>query len=154
MTDDFITKAMQLADEMADAAVDLGASGEVDGSLNTARAALLAHLEGEAAEIDRILCEVSKVYNHVTGGLLSYPTYEASVVICEAEQAQSAWVDECIKEDREDYGADAASIAKILQSRLGSTRDHSGLSDCDKGIWDKCQRLIDAARASDALKGE
>lgn len=44
--DDFITKAMQLADEMADAAVDLGASGEVDGCLYTARAALLAHLEG------------------------------------------------------------------------------------------------------------
>lgn len=104
--DDFITKAMQLADEMADAAVDLGASGEVDGSLNTARAALLAHMEGGRADAERY-----------------------------------RWL--------RDYSTPA-----IFAFYLSVGKAFDGVKFARETVDEAIDAQIDAARASDALKGE
>lgn len=50
-------------------------------------------------EYDKWASEVSKVYVHVTDGRLSYPTYDAEVIIAESDDRVMKACDEAVKEE-------------------------------------------------------
>lgn len=73
-----------------------------DGSLNTIA------VKNELSDYRFMLEQVQKVYSEVTGGRLSYPTYEAETVlqIFRDEFANKAWALEYLSDDWDDITAD------------------------------------------------
>jgi hypothetical protein len=74
---------------------------ETDGKLD------LDKVARELSDYHGMLEEVPKVYDHVTGGLLSKPNYHARSVIGAADEHLNRMVDEAVKEAREEWEAGA-----------------------------------------------
>lgn len=72
----------------------------------------------EAMEAQSAMLEVSVVYDHVTGGRLSKPYYEASVVIAEADAETSRTV-----------MAETVDLREEVQEVLGEYRSAHGTID-------------------------
>jgi hypothetical protein len=73
---------------------------ETDGKLD------LDKVARELSDYHGVLKEVPKVYDHVTGGLLSKPNYHARGVISAADDHLNRMVDEAVKEAREEWEAE------------------------------------------------
>ena len=60
-------------------------------------------IKRELFDFYKMLDNVPKVYNAVTGGLLSKPNYDAGTVISAYEDHLNEQIDECVKEAMEQY---------------------------------------------------
>ena len=78
----------------------------------------IEQLKKELSDFSMILDEVPKVYDHITGGLLSKPTYPADVVITQADDHSN----ECFKDNIKDLircHLDEESMETPLEDLLG-----------------------------------
>jgi hypothetical protein len=72
--------------------------------------------EAEREKYGEILHEVSIVYEHLTGGLLSYPDYKAGVIISHVENLN--YDKYCTKEDVRDMLKDTDNFDQLKQELI------------------------------------
>jgi hypothetical protein len=75
----------------------------------------LEQMKGELFDFHFVMGEVSKVYDHITGGQLSKPNYHAAGVISEADKCRQEAIDEAVKEKTEEMREDVKILANCVE---------------------------------------